>query len=320
VSGSPEVSVVIPTLDRWRLLERALERALEQDGVAVEVIVVDDGSREPAPAIAALQDPRVRLERLPARGGVARARNTGLGFVRGRWTAFLDDDDLWAPGKLRRQLDVARAADAVLAYCAAFVVDEHGTVLGVDPAPPAADLLSDLLRHPSMPGGCSNVIARTDVLRAIGGFDERLRQLADWDLWIRLAARGDAGACDEPLMAYLDHPASMHVRESAVTPGELAYLSDKHAALLHEHLGAVELGGGAWFLQWVAGGQLRAGDRRGAITTYLGAARRYRSKGSVLRAAAALFTDRMVARDTLAPLAAPGPLPEWLAAPDRLTA
>jgi glycosyltransferase involved in cell wall biosynthesis len=309
-------SVVIPTRDRWALLERALGSVLAQEGVELEVIVIDDGSREPAPAgMPALRDPRVRLERSPRSQGVARARNLGLALAGGEWTAFLDDDDLWAPTKLARQLEAVQAAGGVLAYSAAFVTDEHGRLLGVDPAPPPDGLLRDLLRHPSMPGGCSNVVARTVVLRELDGFDERLEQLADWDLWIRLAASGAAGACPEPLVAYLDHPASMHVRRAKLTSDELVYLSTKHAALLAGAGRGPQLGGGAWFEHWVAGGQLRAGDRAGALRTYLRTARRHRSKGSLLRAAAALVTDRMVHADTTAPLVPwDGPPPDWLVA------
>src|SRR5688500_342442 len=98
---SPEVTVVIPTRDRWNLLERrALRSVLAQEDVRLEVVVVDDGSSEPAPP-SIERDERVRVVRHETSRGVPAARNTGIGEATAAWTAFLDDDDLWAPRKLR---------------------------------------------------------------------------------------------------------------------------------------------------------------------------------------------------------------------------
>ena len=108
--GDPAVSVVIPTRDRWPLLATTLASALGQDGVALEVVVVDDGSATAAPVVPPFDDPRVRIARNDRSLGVAGARNRGIEAARGEWIAFLDDDDVWAPAKLRRQLDAATAA------------------------------------------------------------------------------------------------------------------------------------------------------------------------------------------------------------------
>ena len=95
----PEVSVVVPTRDRWELLSTcALPSATCQEGVAIEVIVVDDGSSDgTAAGLAALDDPRVLTVRHDRPRGVSAARNSGIRAARGTWLAFLDDDDLWAP-------------------------------------------------------------------------------------------------------------------------------------------------------------------------------------------------------------------------------
>src|SRR5258708_17351459 len=124
-----EISVVIPTRDRWPLLEsRALRSALEQEDVDHEVIVVDDGSTdETSERLEGLGDPRLRAVRLNRSGGMAHARNAGIETALGTWVAFLDDDDVWSPCKLRRQLDAARSARADLVYAGAVAVDEHGS-------------------------------------------------------------------------------------------------------------------------------------------------------------------------------------------------
>src|SRR5216684_3578198 len=127
VHSIPEVSVVIPTRNRWGLLSRSgLAAALMQKGVDLEIIVVDDGSTDETPGrLAALENPRVRVIRHDQRQGVARARNRGVAEAESEWVAFLDDDDLWSPDKLRRQLELANGSSAGFVYGAAIALDER---------------------------------------------------------------------------------------------------------------------------------------------------------------------------------------------------
>src|SRR4051794_9011163 len=112
---APEVSVVIPTRDRRHLLETTLAAALNQREVDYEVIVVDDGSGDgTATELAAIGDPRLRVLRNGASQGVSAARNRAIAEARAPWIAFLDDDDVWSPELLRRQLETVRGTDAVL--------------------------------------------------------------------------------------------------------------------------------------------------------------------------------------------------------------
>jgi glycosyltransferase involved in cell wall biosynthesis len=308
----PEVTVVIPTLNRWPMLSRALSGALGQEDVTLEVVVVDDGSGDETPQrLAAHADERLRVVRHERPLGVARARNAGLAEARGEWTAFLDDDDLWAPRKLREQLDAAAAVDAVMAVSYALVVDEGLRPIGIDPVPPSDRLRAELIRSNCVPGGCSNTIARTAALQEAGGFDEQLAMLADWDLWLRLADAGPAASCTAVHVVYVDHAGSMHVRRARITTRELAYLRRKHAAL-EARLGT-ELGAGGWVPLYVAAGQHRAGQRLRAASTYLRSAVRDRSRGALLRAALAPFSDRMVRHDLIEPLLPAGDPPPWLA-------
>src|SRR5690242_16683672 len=91
----------------------------DQRDVSLEVVVVDDGSADGTrEALAALQDPRVRVVRHDQSRGQAVARDSGVAAARAEWVAFLDDDDRWSPDKLRRQLDAAAAVDADFVYTA----------------------------------------------------------------------------------------------------------------------------------------------------------------------------------------------------------
>jgi Glycosyl transferase family 2 len=224
-----EVSVVIPTRDRWRFARSAVGMALEQEGVAVEVVVVDDGSTdETAERLATWRNPRLRVLRRAGGHGVSAARNSGIAEAQGEWVALLDDDDLWSPSKLRLQLEAARAENADWAYASAAVVDQQrNLVWAALPAPPARDIDLALRSHNVIPGGCSNVIARTALLRSVGGFDENLAVFADWDLWVRLASAARAAAVSDVLVAYTEHEGNMHVTGASRMLAEARYLADK---------------------------------------------------------------------------------------------
>jgi glycosyltransferase involved in cell wall biosynthesis len=315
-----DVSVVIPTKGRWHLLSAAaLPSALEQRGVRHEVIVVDDGSTDETPErLAAIADPRLVVVRHDVSRGVARARNAGIAAARGRWVSFLDDDDLWAPGKLAAQLEAAHGVDATFAYAGGGGLDaSHRFLFGVAPPDPAT-VLDALLRWNVIWCGCSNVVARADVVRALGGFDENLFQLADWDLWIRLALAGRAAAAPEILVGYVMHEESMLLTDRRDVFPEIEYLAEKHRAA-HEAYG-IELDR-ALFSRWVARGHRRAGRRLRAARTYATGAVRHRDPGALVRAAAAFLPEhaidasRQVAgierRSSLQKLAVPEPA--WVA-------
>jgi glycosyltransferase involved in cell wall biosynthesis len=197
------VTVVMPTHNRRHLLRAALRTVLDQRDVEVDVVVVDEGSVDgTAAAVARLDDPRVRLLRHVVPRGLPAARNAGLAVARGTWTAFCDDDDLWAPDKLARQLRATQRSRAVWCCTGVVQVDPDLRVVGWERAPSTGIDRRLLGRRNAVPGGGSGVLVRTDVVRAAGGFDESLRAAEDWDLWIRLAAIGPPAVVDEPLVAY----------------------------------------------------------------------------------------------------------------------
>ena len=138
--------------------------------------------------------------------------------------ALLDDDDLWAPDKLKRQLEAASAAEAGWVYAGVVEIDAEGRLLGGSAPPSPEELLAGLRRRNLMPAGSSNVAVRSDLLSASGGFDPRLRHLADWDLWLRLAALGPP-ACVPALVAYRLH----HGQATLDTTGMLAEASTLEA-------------------------------------------------------------------------------------------
>jgi glycosyltransferase involved in cell wall biosynthesis len=234
----PEVTVVIPTRNRAPLLTGALSSALAQEEVDVEVIVVDDGSTDDTQArLDRVGDPRLRRLRNATPEGAARARNAALALAAGEWIAFLDEDDLWAPRKLRRQLDAAAVvAGASFAYGAAIVVDEDNGVRQQVPAPRADTIARAIVARNVIPGGCSNAIARAELVRAVGGFDESLAMLAHWDLWIRLLQRCPAAACPQVVVTHRRRAATTLDAPDALV--ELEILARKHDGLAAAGRGA----------------------------------------------------------------------------------
>jgi succinoglycan biosynthesis protein ExoO len=111
--SSPHVTVLIAAFNAGRFITRAIDSALAQAGVDLEVLVVDDGSTDDTAAVAVRGgDPRIRVLSLEANVGPSAARNAGLENARAAWVAILDADDAYEPGRLSRLLEVAEAQAA----------------------------------------------------------------------------------------------------------------------------------------------------------------------------------------------------------------
>lgn len=141
-AAPPAVSVVMPVYNAAGWLAHSIGSLRAQTCPDWELLAVDDGSKDDSLArlrALAAEDPRIRPIALPANGGVAAARNAGIAAARGRWIAFLDADDAWAPDKLRLQVDDLRARGHQVSYCAYQRVDEQGRPLSIVRPPTAVD-------------------------------------------------------------------------------------------------------------------------------------------------------------------------------------
>ncbi len=305
---SPQVTVVIPTRDRRSLLLRTLRSALAQEEATLEIVVVDEGSTDGTPAaVEGLGDERIQLVRHERPRGVAAARNAGIAAASGEWVAFLDDDDLWSPRKLATQLAVAAERAADFTYTGALFVSADLEPLLEREAPAVAELHERIpIANPVAAGG-SSVVVRTELARAVGGFDERLEQLTDWDMWWRLADAGRPAPCPETLVAYVQHPGSMLLSDPRGVIREREYLDVKHR-LGPEQLRDPER---VWFWRWAAEGAARAGRRRQAALLFLRGGIAHRSGLDIRLAAATLLRG---APDRADDGARPRPAaPDWLA-------
>ncbi len=217
---TPLVSVIVPAHDAAAFIQATLESALAQTHAHLEVIVVDDGSRDATPAIVtelAAQDERIRLLRQP-NAGVAAARNRGLAASRGSLIALLDADDLWHPEKLARQVAVIRRCPprVGLVYTWSSVIDEAGRVVdrrGCGVPRYAGEVYPALVLW-SFVGNASTPLIRRACLEAIGGFDpglhaRRAQGCEDLKLYLAIAERYEFAVVPEFLVGYRQTARSM---------------------------------------------------------------------------------------------------------------
>jgi len=196
---SQRISVVIPTYNRAALIANAVRSALEQTLAPLEVIVVDDGSTDDTREILERTfGDRVRYFYQPNQGQSA-AFNTGIANAQGDWIAFLASDDLWLPEKTARQMRVLEKLGFAYGACvtdARFVNTDrvYGTVFAhanvkVPEEEGAFHKHIQLLvtQRPTAPCMVQTLIARSDLVRKIQGFDPRMRFGEDEEFLFRLA-------------------------------------------------------------------------------------------------------------------------------------
>ncbi|MDQ1520746.1 MAG: hypothetical protein QOI55_1819 [Actinomycetota bacterium] len=190
---APEFSVVIPTYGRPAFLADAVASVLGQRVVDFECIVVDDASPE-APVLP--DDPRLQLLRRERNGGPPAARNTGIDAATGRYLAFLDDDDVWLPGRLSLAQEAHRRAPVAICWQA---------TLGDDTARPAGRTLEGDVGDVVLDGMIPHLGA-TSLERAVAPhFDERFEASDDVEWWLRVAQQLTVATSPEVGLLYRVH-------------------------------------------------------------------------------------------------------------------
>jgi len=181
-----EVTAVITTHARPASVHEAIESVLGETHNDCEVIVVDDGGAFVPPVHFA---PSIRVIR-GSNLGVGRARNLGLAAARGEFIVYLDDDDIAMPHRIHSLVDAARRHNAVLCFGMTRRTLDGTTLLEDVPTDVVSGAIGfgDLL---TCAPHVNAVLARTDTLRAIGGFDAGCDHFDDWSAWLRIADRDE---------------------------------------------------------------------------------------------------------------------------------
>ncbi|MGN1235305.1 MAG: glycosyltransferase family 2 protein [Christensenellaceae bacterium] len=184
------VSVIIPSYNRAATLLRAMQSVLSQSYTDLELIVVDDGSKdETKEVVSSVADPRVRYV-YQENGGACKARNRGIEEARGELIAFQDSDDEWLEGKLARQVRYMEETGADMVYCALDSYYEDGEKEGVLPPsfPPCRQSKEETVRQMLTSG---TVVTQTILVRAERAkeirFDEEMPRYQEWEWSVRFA-------------------------------------------------------------------------------------------------------------------------------------
>ena len=209
----PTVSVVMSVYNGAGRLRATMDSVLDQQGVDIEFIIVNDGSTDGAAEIlkeCAETDARVTILDRPHRGLTA-ALIEGCAHARGRYIARQDVGDLSQPGRLESQARVLdNDSESVLVSCVTRFVGPEGEILSDTPIPenPTADLLT--LQRAQLRGphhGCT--MFRRDVYDAVGGYRQPFEVAQDLDLWVRLAEKGRHSVVPCPFYQALIAPDSI---------------------------------------------------------------------------------------------------------------
>lgn len=205
----PQVSVVLPTYNGSRYLAEAIQSVIDQTFEDWELIIVDDCSTDETPQIIARfvqQDPRIRYIRQEANRKLPAALNTGFADARGDFFTWTSDDNLYRPEALAVLLGFLRDnADVDVVYADYTIIDESGTVTARWRVCEPEGLAED-----DVVGAC--FLYRRAVDGAIGGYDEDMFCVEDYDFWLRAAAQSRFRALHTDLYLYRLHPGSLTSR------------------------------------------------------------------------------------------------------------
>ena len=210
IKTTPLLSVIIPTFNRAFYILTVLESVLKQTYRNMEVLVVDDGSKDSTKEVLAPYLHKIQYIYQDNRGNAA-ARNAGLKQAKGKYVAFLDSDDYWAQEKCEKQVAfLEKHPDCAFVYCGAYLINADGQVTGKRLLQDGEDLSFETLFIKNRIISLSFVMVRKEFLDAIGGFDETLKQSPDYDLYLRLAKRYKYACLDEPLCYYRVHAGNIN--------------------------------------------------------------------------------------------------------------
>ncbi|HLP07357.1 MAG TPA: glycosyltransferase [Opitutaceae bacterium] len=210
---TPKVSVVMPSYNHAPYVRVAVESVLAQSFAELELVITDDGSVDGTPdIIRSIADPRIRLNVLPENRGACVAMNDAISRAHGTYISVLNSDDYFLPGKIARQFAFLGAHPEIGAvFGLPRFIDEHGFQLSHG-GHGFAELFAAVnrprrgwLRHFFAQGNClchPTAMVRRSCYDTVGFFDPLLRQLPDFDLWVRICMRFDIHIIPEQLTAF----------------------------------------------------------------------------------------------------------------------
>ena len=196
----PTVSVIIPAYNCAKYISQAIDSALGQD-IPVEVIVINDCTEDMLDTVmeAYKNNPSVRYIANEKNMGAAETRNKGVSLARGKYVAFLDGDDYWEAGKLKKQIVEMERSHAVLCCTARELITAEGKSTGRIIPVKTEITYQDLLKHNSI--NCSSVLLKTEVAKEFPMQHEDSHE--DYIMWLRILQEyKSVCGINEPLLKY----------------------------------------------------------------------------------------------------------------------
>lgn len=200
MSNAPLISVVMPAYRCADMICLSIDSALAQD-VSMEILVINDCSPDHLDSVMErYRDvPEVVYIKNEQNMGAAQSRNRGVKLAKGDYVAFLDSDDIWVEGKLKKQLAALEETGAVLCATGRELLSPAGESLGRTIGVPEKITYKDLLKHNCI--NCSSVLMKTEVARDFPMHHEDSHE--DYIMWLEILSKyGFAVGINEPLLRY----------------------------------------------------------------------------------------------------------------------
>lgn len=225
LSSPPIVSVIIPAYNAEAFIEKTLNSVLQQTYPHLEILVVDDGSKDCTAAIVesfCQRDSRIKFFRQQNRG-VAAARNLAIQNSTGKYVAPVDSDDIWYPAKVEKQVAAMEAGGEKVAvvYTWSVSIDEYGNIMDAGPKWDLEGEVYQALVLRNFIGNASVPLFRRSALDEIGCYDEVLRAYdaqgcEDWDICLRCAEKFEYRVVQDYLVGYRCYSQSMSYNHAAM--------------------------------------------------------------------------------------------------------
>jgi len=232
----PLVSVIMNVRNGAPTLSEAINSVLAQMLADWELIVWDDRSTDAsADIVAGYRDARIRYFLSPEHTTLGQARRNAIAQANGDWVAFLDQDDVWLPGKLRKQMALAEEGVGLI-YGRTIRFYPSGLERDYDQAHeyallPEGDIFQQLFTN-SCFIAMSSAVFRRSAMEAIGGIPPEVRIIPDYYLYLAVARKFRARAVQEPVCRYRMHAGSMSQVSALEMHREALWLMERWASCL----------------------------------------------------------------------------------------
>lgn len=230
MNDKPLVSVIIPCYKQAEYLPAAIDSALAQTYAPLEVVVVNDGSPDDTEKVALGYGERI-VYVARTNGGLSAARNTGIERARGRYLKFLDSDDHLHPQQIAWHMEALAGREDCAALTATRLYRDGKPEEYLDHIPQATGFLPDLFRDYDW-GAPIAWLFPASLVRAVGGFNEKLRFAEDWEFFVRLGLKNTQLVVDPRIGCYYRQRAgSMSANRLGMTTTRANILLDLHDKL-----------------------------------------------------------------------------------------